>query len=221
MNSYLNKQLNGAYPQATIDGIENSFKASDTLINYIYNIDIDSAAEVEIEAIGKLIGFPRPLIPNEYLTNNSLVFYSFDNFPQYSELHGVSSIYTTHEDTWVTPEGANMTDGLGNTYTFTIRDHIMDNPYGGRFSSILTNLVKLPLATYRLLLKKIAYIKWNGLSIISLDSLISMAGVNYVFSWDVNHDIVITFDDVPLTVYTYIFLRIFELFCTQPQVNIS
>lgn len=77
MNEFLLKRLNGPIAQATIDGMQLSFDSAKELTSYLYTISIDTAYEKELEEIGKLIGFPRPFVPNEYLTNNQFTF--FDN----------------------------------------------------------------------------------------------------------------------------------------------
>ena len=90
---------------------------------------------------------------------------------------------------------------------------------GGHLSSVFyvrTNL--LPLALYRQILKIIAIVKYNGLSLPAIDQLVSIAGIDYLFSWDGYGDLVITFAETLPTNFIWLFQKVFDLFCTAPQI---
>jgi hypothetical protein len=189
MNEFLLKRLNGPVSQATIDGMKLSFDAAKELTAYMYTVNIDTAYEKELEEIGKLIGFPRPFVPNEYLTDNQFIFFDDSDTVTIDYDHGFSDL---------------------------------DFPeIGGRFTDIDQNLVKLPLDVYRPLLKKFAYIKYNGFSISTLDNLMSLTGDSYAISWNANHDIEVTFTPALSSIYVYVYELIFNIFCTNPTVIIN
>lgn len=189
MNDYLWKQLNGVYAQSTLDGCQNSYTATNELTSYLYNLNIDNASEKELENIGRLIGYVRPYVPDEFLSTNSLLFFATTEEPVFSTLHGFSSV-----------------------------DDLLT---GGKFTSVNSNLSKLPLDIYRSVLKRIADIKYNGLSIFSLDKLIAIANVDYTFTYNVDHDIVVSVENTINIIYIYIFQQVFELFASQPQIIIE
>jgi len=62
MNQYLNPHFSGKYVQATIQGIEDSFNDTLELINYISNINLDNAIDVDLDNLGLLIGYKRPIV---------------------------------------------------------------------------------------------------------------------------------------------------------------
>jgi hypothetical protein len=96
-----------------------------------------------------------------------------------------------------------------------------DPEKGGHLSSVFyvkTNLLPMPL--YRQILKIIANIKYNGLSLTAIDQLAAISGLNYTFSWDTDVDLNITFDTTLPTNYIWLFEKVFELFCTAPQILI-
>jgi hypothetical protein len=98
---------------------------------------------------------------------------------------------------------------------------VEDPDIGGRFSSVYyvnTNL--LSLGIYKDLLEKIAWIKYNGLSLDAVDELIYIIGYDYEFSYNEWGDLVITFLETLPTNWVYILEKIFNIFCTAPQILI-
>lgn len=188
MSKYLNYQFSGKYNQAIAKGIEDSFKATNDLLNYLINLNIDNALEKECECIGLWIGFPRPYIPEEFLIDNAFLFFKIADGEVYSPAHGFSS--------------------LSNPLT------------GGRFISLDQTQTKLPLDIYKALLKKVAYIKYNGWNFLTLDYLCQSAGINYDFSFDSEGDVIVTYESEIHPIYVYIFEIIFNLFMTLPRVTI-
>jgi hypothetical protein len=189
MNDFLLKRFNGPVAQAMIDGIQSSFDYTKELTSYLYTISIDTAYERELEEIGKIIGFPRPFVPNEYLASNQFTFFDDPDTVTIDLNHGFGDL--------AFPE------------------------IGGRFTDIDQNLVKLPIDAYRPLLKKFAYIKYNGLSIATLDNLFSLTGESYSIAWNAAHDIEVTFTPALSSIYVYVYGLIFNVFCTNPTVIIN
>jgi hypothetical protein len=188
MNDFLCKRLNGPYAQSTINGIQSSYEDTYALINYFYNLSIDTANEKELEEIGKIIGLLRPFVPSEYIIDNAFIFFGIQQ------------------------SGARIFDV---NHGFSSLEHPEN---GGRLVSVNSATIKLPLDIYRQILKKFAYIKYNGLTFTSLDYLLSISGANYEFSWNEFHDIVITIDSAVSVIFLYMYRKIFEFFATQPLI---
>jgi hypothetical protein len=192
MNEYLCKRINGIYGQAIADSCEQSITATNTLVSYFHDLSIDTANEKELEEIGKLIGFIRPYVPDAFILDNAFLFFDI-------------------------PGGGGRVVSYYNGFSSLSHPEI-----GGRFTSIDTNLVKLPLDIYRDLLKKVSYIKYNGLTIVSLDNLLSLSTAGYLITWDVNHDIVVSFDPSYLSgLFVYVLRQIIDIFAVQPNILIT
>lgn len=188
MNSYLAKQFSGKYIQATINGIQQSFDACKNLTDYFENLSLDTAGEKELENIGLLIGYPRPVIPNGF-NRRLFTFGASSSAPQYSVEHGFGSVHTTN---------------------------------GGFFDSIhAVNTALLPLNYYREVLKRIAYIKYYGISIFTIDLIANLAGKPYTISYNAYQDIVVTYSEEVYTEYIWLYNSVFEAFTTMPQVLIK
>ena len=78
VNEYLPKQFNGAVINAVAEAIENEFKDADAVESYLYGLRIDTAQETELNYIGCILGYPRPLVP-EGLNEEGL--FTFTNPP--------------------------------------------------------------------------------------------------------------------------------------------
>lgn len=73
--NYISKQFAGTIIQGFSDAVEDFFNTSFMpTVNYFAGLSIDSANEPHILMIGKLIGFPRPLIQKELLDATKLRF---------------------------------------------------------------------------------------------------------------------------------------------------
>jgi hypothetical protein len=156
-NIYLNRHYNGVYSQSIVDGIEDSFKATSGLIEYLSTLSIDTAREKELELIGKWIGYDRPYIPQVFLDNNAFLFFA-------------------DEDVDV---GTNRVDSP--EHGFCELDDLLT---GGRLLGEISEGVKLPLDMYREVLKAVSYIMYNGFTLDSLDRLLHISGVDYTMRYD-------------------------------------
>ena len=63
VNEYLPKQYNGPIINALATAIENEFKDADAVEDYLHGLSIRTAQETELENIGLILGYPRPLVP--------------------------------------------------------------------------------------------------------------------------------------------------------------
>ena len=73
-SKYLPKQMNGAVIKSYMNAMENELKDSDTICDYLHGLSIITAQETELESIGKLIGYPRPLVPQGFEQENVFIF---------------------------------------------------------------------------------------------------------------------------------------------------
>lgn len=72
-NKYYPKQMNGPIISATGNALESEFSNAQEIQNYLYKLSIDTADETELENIGKLIGYTRPLVPEGFDSENILL----------------------------------------------------------------------------------------------------------------------------------------------------
>lgn len=59
----LPKQMNGPVINAFMQALGEELDPADQISAYLYGIKISNAQEEQLESIGKIIGFPRPLMP--------------------------------------------------------------------------------------------------------------------------------------------------------------
>lgn len=62
-SKYLPKQMNGPVVNSVMAGLEERLEDSEIITDYLYNLSIQTAQETELENIGKIVGYPRPLVP--------------------------------------------------------------------------------------------------------------------------------------------------------------
>ncbi len=72
-NKYYPKQMNGPVISAFGNARDEEFSKADFIENYLANLSIDTAEETELETIGRLIGYLRPLVPESFATENQLI----------------------------------------------------------------------------------------------------------------------------------------------------
>jgi hypothetical protein len=83
---------------------------------------------------------------------------------------------------------------------------------------------KLPIGSYRQLLKAIAKLKWTGLSFAAIDAIVSSFTLNYVYLWDLAAptDLHIKVSSAAVSPGgLFIMQRIFDRFSTDPYIEVS
>jgi hypothetical protein len=65
-SKYLPKQMNGPVINSVMTGLEAQLQDAEAIEDYLYNLSILTAQETELENIGKIIGYPRPLVPTGF-----------------------------------------------------------------------------------------------------------------------------------------------------------
>ncbi len=195
--NYISKQFAGPIVQGFSNAVESFFNTKFMpVINYFMNLSITTANEKHTEMIGKLIGFPRPLIQKELLDATLLKFtvsYYHDEDIGFALTYGSAG---------TTPGGT-----LGNL-------------------GDLSTLVYMELSTYKSILKIIARSKYtnNRRSINLIDSIChEIAGTDpYTIEWiDSNKNILITFTTLKAYSIYIIGYILTVLFDTMPAIVVT
>lgn len=64
------KQMNGPVISAFGTSVKNEFANAEKIAEYLHNLTIDSAQETELENIGRIIGYVRPVVPEGFNQEN-------------------------------------------------------------------------------------------------------------------------------------------------------
>lgn len=91
-SEYLNYHFSGDIVLTTQTAVEGSYGATEELLDYLSSLSLSTALEKEIENIGLWIGYPRPYVPDEFLSDNAFLFFKHADFPVTSADHGFSSL---------------------------------------------------------------------------------------------------------------------------------
>lgn len=195
--NYISKQFAGPIVQGFSDAVESFFNTQFMpIINYFATLSITTANEKHTELIGKLLGFPRPLIQKELLDATRFKF---------------TTNYYRDEDI-----GFALTYGAVGTTAGGALGNVAD----------VSNLVYMDLATYKSILKILATTKYNNRrrSLNLIDSICHIIAQDklYTITWiDDNKNILVTFTDLKAySVYVvgYILNAIFD---TMPSIVVT
>ena len=72
-SKYLPKQMNGPVLNSVLAAIEDGLENSKEIEHYLYTLSINTADETDLQSIGCIIGYPRPLVPEGFNDENTLV----------------------------------------------------------------------------------------------------------------------------------------------------
>lgn len=72
-NKHYPKQMNGPVISAHGYSVNKEFESAEEIQKYLHDLSIDTAQETELENIGKLIGYVRPLVPEGFNSENILL----------------------------------------------------------------------------------------------------------------------------------------------------
>lgn len=73
VNRLYPKQMNGPVISANGEAVNAEFADAEAVENYLYELSISTAQETELENIGRIIGYPRPLVPEGFNNENVLI----------------------------------------------------------------------------------------------------------------------------------------------------
>jgi hypothetical protein len=73
-SKYYARQMNGPVLSANAEALDQELDDAKAIEHYLYNLSIDTAQETELENIGRIIGYLRPLVPEGFDSENVLLF---------------------------------------------------------------------------------------------------------------------------------------------------
>lgn len=73
-NPYYPQQMNGPVISAFGAGVTQEMANATIIAEYLYNLSMNTAQETELENIGRIIGYPRPLVPDGFEDENLFLF---------------------------------------------------------------------------------------------------------------------------------------------------
>lgn len=186
-NKYYPKQMNGPVISAFGNARDAEFTEAEKVIDYLHNLSIATASETELENIGRIIGYLRPLVPEGFNSENILLL---GTLPLASDPQiGLSK--------------------LGETI-------------GGQLSSVVVSESNfMSLGTYRKFLESMAVLKRYGITLSSVDKVVSVVSKDYTISFNENKDIVVNFTENIGYKNIWILSQLFYRLTTVPQIIIT
>lgn len=183
----LPRQMNGPVINAFMQALGNRLIPADEIGSYLYGLSIDTAQERELENIGMLIGYPRPLMPAGFSDENTFVLGTL-------------------------PLSTDSDVGLADYLTML----------GGELvgTEQLTSSY-MNLATYRNVLKYMAMIKANGLTLEIIDKIVSLVNDDYTIGWNSSKDVTVHFTEQIGFARVWVLSQLFYRVATSPQVIIT
>lgn len=186
-SKHLPKQMNGPVVNAEAESVNVEFSDAEAVCDYLYGLSIDTAQETELETIGRIIGYLRPLVPEGFNAENVLILgpVPLEIDPQI----GLSEV---------------------------------DSEVGGQLSTIFyTETNFMDLGTYRKLLKSVAKLKRFGITLQSVNDIVSVVSNNFTISFNSVGDIVVNFTNPIGYKNIWVLTQIFYRIATEPQVLIA
>ena len=185
-------QFSGPYVQTFMETIQTHMDEYLPIIEYFYELAIDTAEPEQLAFIGLIVGYPWPAAPSGIFGDNNFVFGEEADFPVIDNLTGFGD----------------LTGSIGGLFSSS-------NPAIG-------NLI--PIFQYRILLKQVAYLKFHGLTLVSIDKVCQVFGPSYTIDFGPlagGSDIYIGFITQIGPANLWVIQKIFEKFTTAPQVFVS
>ena len=72
-NNFYPAQMNGPVISAYGKALKDELSDADSIEEYLSGLSIQTASETELENIGRIVGYPRPLVPEAFAGENLLV----------------------------------------------------------------------------------------------------------------------------------------------------
>lgn len=66
-------QMNGPVISANGNAVNSRFEDAEAIEKYLYDLSIDTADDTELDNIGRIIGYPRPLVPEGFNAENIML----------------------------------------------------------------------------------------------------------------------------------------------------
>ena len=67
------QQMNGPVISANGIAVDDRFSDAEAIQQYLHNLSIDTADDTELDSIGLLVGYPRPLVPEGFNAENIML----------------------------------------------------------------------------------------------------------------------------------------------------
>ena len=67
------QQMNGPVISANGNSVDARFEDAEAIEEYLYGLSIDTADDTELDNIGRIIGYPRPLVPEGFNAENIML----------------------------------------------------------------------------------------------------------------------------------------------------
>ena len=67
------QQMNGPVISANGIAVDDRFSDAEAIQTYLHNLSIDTADDTELDSIGLLVGYPRPLVPEGFNAENIML----------------------------------------------------------------------------------------------------------------------------------------------------
>lgn len=184
---YYPNQMNGPVISAAGHALNSRFADAEAIESYLHGLSIDTADETELENIGRIIGYLRPLVPEGFNSENVLLLGTLP--------------LTQDEDIGLSQVGTNV---------------------GGQLSTIVVSDTNfMSLGTYRKFLKAVAVLKRYGITLKSIDYIVSGISTNYEILYDPDtKDIIVYFTENIGFKNIWILTQLFYRIATAPQVQI-
>lgn len=74
-SKYMPKQMNGPVLNAAKEALVDRLTDARAIEEYLYGLSIQSAKETELENIGRIVGYPRPLVPEGFTDEENLFLF--------------------------------------------------------------------------------------------------------------------------------------------------
>ena len=201
MNSNVSSSFSGPYAQGLINALQQEWSqplngvSRDGILIYWYNLSLDTAQPNELSFIGYLIGYPWPSAPALTFTGGNFTFGRAVDYPLTS-----------------------TTLGFGSAVNYP------NGPPGGFLGSVfpITGGNLIPQWAYAKMLKAIAYLKFNGLSLRTIDIATNMLWSSYYINQGyAPHDIKIDLSGGAAVSDAWMVQAVFDFFTTDPYIFIA
>ncbi len=133
-NKLYPRQMNGPVISANGMAVDSRFENAEAIEEYLYGLSIDTAKDTELDNIGLIIGYPRPVVPEGFNSENILLL---GTLPLQSDLKiGLSQIGTDAggELSTVVPDDANYMNST--TYRAFLKSVAVLKRYGVTLKSV-------------------------------------------------------------------------------------
>lgn len=111
-SKYVPRQMNGPVINAYGAAQEAESRESDFITAYLHDLNLDNAQETELENLGRIIGYPRPIVPEGFNQENIFLFTTMPIIQSpdigFSDIGGPGGLLSSTEES---PDGMKLALG--------------------------------------------------------------------------------------------------------------